>query len=183
VDDYQSQLRKLEQYCQSNPNDPASHFVLAYQYLATDSKDSAINALKVVVRNQPKDSTARRMLDALEPPAPPAAPVPASSATLDGGDAPETDLVGSWRAMAGETTIDLAITEDSQFIWKATQAGKPALELKGELTSSSDELVLETKDQGAMAGSVKSLGPDSWQFVLSGAPASDPGLNFARVKN
>ena len=71
VDDYQSQLRKLEQYCQSNPNDPASHFVLAYQYLATGSKDNAVNALKVVVKNQPKDSTARRMLDALVPPEPP----------------------------------------------------------------------------------------------------------------
>ena len=185
VDDYQSQLRKLEQYCQSNPNDPASHFVLAYQYLATGSKDSAVNALKVVVKNQPKDSTARRMLDALVPPEPPPAPepAPASLATPDGGDAPETDLVGNWRATAGETTIDLAITEDSQFTWKATPAGKPPLELKGDLASTSDELVLETKDQGAMAGSVKSLGSDSWQFVLSGAPAADPGLSFSRVKN
>ena len=71
VDDYQSQLRKLAQSCESNPNDPSSHFVLAYQYLATDSKDNAVNALAVVVKNQPKDSTARRMLDALAPPEPP----------------------------------------------------------------------------------------------------------------
>ena len=182
VDDYQSQLRNLEQYCQSNPNEPASHFVLAYQYLATGAKDNAVNALKVVVKNQPKDSTARRMLDALAPPEPPA-PAPASLATPAGSDAPETDLVGNWRAASGDTTIELAITEDSQFTWKAAPAGKPALELKGELTSSSDELVLETKDQGAMAGAVKSLGPDSWQFKLSGAPAADPGLSFARVKN
>ena len=67
VDDYQTQLRKLEQYCRSNPNDPASAFVLAYQYLALGEKNDAINALRVVVKNQPKDSTAKRMLDALSP--------------------------------------------------------------------------------------------------------------------
>ena len=33
-----------------------------------------------------------------------------------------------------------------------------------------------------MAGSVKSLGPDKWQFALTGAPPSDPGLSFERVK-
>ena len=48
------------------------HFVLAYQYLVIDSKDAAVNALKVVVKNQPKDYTAKRMLDALAPPEPPA---------------------------------------------------------------------------------------------------------------
>ncbi len=99
-----------------------------------------------------------------------------------GENAPETDLVGNWRARAGDTTIDLAITEDSQFTWKAASTGKPATTLKGQLESSSDELVLESKDQGSMAGTVKSLGTDKWQFALSGAPPSDPGLSFARVK-
>jgi polyisoprenoid-binding protein YceI len=179
VDDYQAQLRKLEQFCTAHPNDASAYFVLAYQYLVIGSKDPAIDALKVVVKNQPKDATAKRMLDALAPApqtaAPAAAPAPAAS------DAPQTDLVGAWRAKAGDTTIDLAITEGSQFTWKAVQPGKPAVELKGDLTSTSDELVLESKDQGAMSGSVKSLGPDKWQFALAGAPPSDPGLSFVRV--
>jgi tetratricopeptide (TPR) repeat protein len=185
TDDYTTQLRKLEQYCKSNPNDPSAYFVLAYHYLATGSKDNAVKALKVVVKNQPKDYTAKRMLDALAPPEQPAAPTaaPTPPAAIADSAAPETDLVGNWRAKAGDTTIDLAITEDSQFAWKAMQPGKPAVELKGDLASTSDELVLESKDQGAMAGSVKSLGPDTWQFALSGAPPSDPGLSFARVKN
>jgi tetratricopeptide (TPR) repeat protein len=187
TDDYQAQLRKLEDYCRSHPNDPASAFVLAYQYLTIGSKDAAINALKVVVKNQPKDATARRMLDALSPPpAPaPAAPAPAApapAATPAGSGAPQTDLVGNWRAKAGDTSIDLAITADSQFTWKATQAGKPPVELKGQLATTGDELALESKDQGSMAGSVKSLGPDKWQFALSGAPPTDPGLSFMRVK-
>ena len=95
VDDYQVQLRKLEQFCTANPDDASAYFVLAYQYLVIGSKDAAIDALKVVVKNQPKDATAKRMLDALAPApqtaAPAAAPAPASS------DAPQTDLVGAWR--------------------------------------------------------------------------------------
>ncbi|MCE9552725.1 MAG: tetratricopeptide repeat protein [Planctomycetes bacterium] len=183
VDDYQAQLRKLEQFSRTNPNDPAAAFVLAYHYLTIGSKDAAVNALKVVVKNQPKDYTAKRMLDALTPSEPAAAPPQRPAATPGGGDAPETDLVGNWRAKSGDTTIDLAITEDSQFTWKATPAGKPAMELTGSLSSTSDELVLESKDKGAMAGSVKSLGPDKWQFALSGAPPSDSGLSFTRLKN
>jgi tetratricopeptide (TPR) repeat protein len=180
VDDYQAQLRKLEQFCKSNPKDAAAYFVLAYQYLVINAKDPAVSALKVVVRNQPQDSTARRMLDALAPAEQPPAPAPA--ATVAGSAAPQTDLVGNWRAKAGNTTIDLKITEDSQFTWKAAQAGQPATELNGQIESTGDELSLDNAQQGAMAGSVKSLGPDKWQFAFSGAPPSDPGLSFARVK-
>ena len=50
------------------------------------------------------------------------------------------------------------------------------------MESTSNELSLASKDQGSMAGSVKSRGPDKWQFAMSGAPPSDPGLSFERVK-
>jgi hypothetical protein len=178
ADEYQSQLRQLEQYCKSNPNDASAYFVLAYQYLVIGSKDAAVDALKVVVKNQPKDATAKRMLDAL---APPESSQPSAVAAQEVG-APETDLVGNWRAKAGNTTIDLGVTADSQFTWKASQSGKPPTELRGQLASSSDELVLESTDKGSMAGTVKPLGPDKWQFALVGSPASDPGLSFERVK-
>lgn len=185
ADDYQTQLRKLEAYCQSHPKDASSHFVYAYHCLVLDEKDAAIDALRVVVANQPKDYTAKRMLDALAPAAQPSTvPSPATAPSVAPADsaAPETDLVGTWRAKAGNTTIDLTITDDSQFTWKATQAGKPVTPLKGQLTTTSDELVLQSADQGSMTGSVSSQGPDHWQFALSGAPPSDPGLSFSRVK-
>ena len=179
ADDYSAQLRKLEEFCRANPKEPTSAFVLAYHYLVIGSKDAAISALKVVVKNQPKDITAKRMLDALAPPEQPAPTPP--DVPPPPGDAPQTDLVGKWRATAGKATIELAITEDSQFTWKATDSGKPVVDLAGELTSTGSAISLETKDKGSMAGSVKSLGPDKWQFVLSGAPAKDPGLSFERV--
>ena len=172
TDDYTAQLRKLEQYCREHHDDAAAYFVLAYQYLVLGSKDDAIKALQVVVENQPKDMTAKRMLDALVPPAAatPASPSPtaaASPAPSPGG--PETDLVGKWRATASGTTVDLTVGADSQFTWKAVQGGKPAADLSGQLTATDDALTLDSKDQGAMSGTVKSLGADKWQFALAGA--------------
>lgn len=177
VDEYQAQLNKLDGYTQAHPDDPASHFVLAYHALVLGDKERAISALEVVVKNQPKDSTAARMLAALNPPKPAAAPAAAPS-----GDEPQIDLVGTWRAKAGDTSIDLTIGDDSQFTWKAQPAGKSAVSLKGELEASGDQLVLESPDQGSMAGTATPLSPDKWRFALSGAPADDPGLSFSRVK-
>lgn len=87
---YTDQLRKLEAFTKANSSDPASHFVLAYHYLVLDEDEAAIDALKVVLANQPKDVVAQRMLDAIVPPAsasasapatPPTANVPAPTAT------------------------------------------------------------------------------------------------------
>jgi tetratricopeptide (TPR) repeat protein len=175
ADDYQTQLRSLEKFCDDHPSDPAAHFVLAYHCLVLDAKDQAVAELRVVVKNQPKDVTAKRMLDALAPPDKPAVTAPAA-------DEPQTDLTGNWRATARNVTIDLAVGDDSKFTWKAAQKGKPALELKGQLTATNDQIALESAKQGDMTGTVKSLGPDKWQFVLSGAPPSDPGLTFERVR-
>jgi hypothetical protein len=186
ADDYTQQLRRLESHCQSNTKDAAAHFVLAYHYLVTGSQEAAIDALKVAVREQPKDTTAKRMLDSLAPPTqsataaslPPAAAPPAAAADAEG----HTDLVGKWEAKGGDATIELTIGDDSQFTWKATQAGKPPLELKGELVTTSDMLVLDNQEQGSMVGRVKSAGPDKWQFALAGGPPNDPGLSFQRVQ-
>jgi tetratricopeptide (TPR) repeat protein len=186
-EDYTTQLRKLEQHCKANPNDASAYFVLAYHYLVTGAKDAAVNALRVVVKNQPKDVTARRMLEALvpseTPPVPPSTSTPPSSAaTLAGKDLPETDLVGKWVALAKDTKIELAITEDSQFTWKAAPKDQPPVVLTGQLTAGGDGISLQTKEQGAMGGRVESKGPDAWSFAISGAPPSDPGLSFSRVQ-
>ena len=183
TDDYTAQLRKLEQFCRSNPSDASANFVLAYHYLVTGSKDAAISALKVVVQNQPKDVTAKRMLDAMVPPDAPAVAAPTTApVAADGSDAPQTDLVGKWLAQARDTKIELSITEDSQFSWKAGAKDQTPVELTGQLSAGTDGISLETKEQGAIGGTVTSKGPDNWTFAISGAPASDPGLSFTRVK-
>ena len=190
VEDYTAQLRKLEGVCKSNPKDAAAYFVLAYQYLVIGQQDDAVQALKVVVAQQPKDATAKKMLDALAPPmqavaqtspVPPATTTPPPPPVAD--DGPQTDLVGTWQAKAGTSTIELTIAADSQFTWKATQQGQPPVELKGSLSATADTIILENKEQGSMAGTVKFGGADKWQFVLAGTPPGDAGISFARVKS
>lgn len=198
VDDYTTQLRTLERYTDANPSDASSHFVLAYHYLVTGSKEAAIKALDVVVNNQPKDVTAKRMLEALAPAkvavsvppeasksaalVPPAAAKAAESAPAADANAPETDLVGTWVAQTGNSKIELAITEDSVFTWKAGGKDQPPVELKGTLNSSGDGIELVTAEQGTVAGSVMSNGADGWNFKITGSPTTDPGLDFKRVK-
>jgi len=189
VDDYTTQLRNLEAHCKSHPQDASAYFVLAYHYLVTGHQDDAVQALKIVVAQQPKDATAKRMLDSLAPPAQavaaaptptPATPTPATPAPATA--APTTDLVGKWLAKAGTSTIELTITDDSQFTWKAAQQGQQPIELKGSLAATAGTLVLDNPQQGSMVGSVKSGGADKWQFVLNGSQPGDAGISFERVK-
>jgi tetratricopeptide (TPR) repeat protein len=182
--DYEAQLRKLEQHCKSKPNDAAALFVLAYQYLVLGAKDQAVDALRGVVENQPKDTTARRMLDALAPASssPSASQARPTPAPASAAESPPVDLVGNWRAKAGDTTIDLSITDTSQFAWKATENGKPVADLSGRLEADATTLTLESQKQGTMSGSVATLSPDRWRFALAGAPPTDPGLTFERTR-
>jgi hypothetical protein len=178
--DYTAQLRKLETHVKANPTDTAAMFTLSYQYLVIGENDAAIRGLKEVVKQQPKDATAQKMLAALAPDPEPEsqpAPPPAANAPAE----PTTDLVGNWLAKGPDVAIKLVIDEQSNFTWTATPTGKPPVELKGVLSSTADQIVLESKDQGAMAGKVKSGGPDKFTFFMQGMPAGDPGLAFQRT--
>lgn len=186
-DDYTAQLRKLEEFCKANPTNPASAFVLAYHYLVIGQKDSAIRALKVVVENQPKDVTAKRMLEALDPkPVEAKADQPKTDAQAQPEElakpAPEVDLVGKWQAVAGSTTIELSISEASTFTWKATESGKPAVELSGDFGTNGSAILMETTDKGSLGGTVKSINADEWIMSPPGATDDKAGLKFTRVK-
>jgi len=178
VDDYVAQFRKLEDFCDQNPTDAAAHFVLAYHYMVTDAEEAAIDALQIVVQNQPKDVTAKRMLEAMQPPVANSTPSTDEKQLANSGQ--ETDLVGNWVASSGSTKIELKVAEDSSFVWQATSDGQPATILAGQLVASADGIALETDDQGTLAGSVESKGTNAWRFVIDGAPASDPGISFTR---
>jgi hypothetical protein len=183
VDVYTAQLRKLEDFCRANPGDAAAHFVLAYQYLVGGHSDAAASALEVVVAKQPGDMVAKRLLGALKPTAEAAQPE-AGQATQETEKpaAPETDLVGTWKAGSGTDAIVLEITADSKFSWKAAPAGKPAVELAGTIETAADAIALHSEKAGTMAGKVTSKGPDAFEFSLPGAPAEAKPLLFQRQK-
>ncbi len=194
VDTYTQQLRKLEAFTNEKPNDAAARFVLAYHYLVVGHTDAAISELKSVVKDQPADKVAQRMLDALQPPAAeqPAAetvPTPATPPTEAAQPAePEapaeagTDLVGVWRAERDGDVFELKVDENAEFVWKVTPKSGNPVEITGPLAATNDSLILESKEQGTMVAKVTSQGPDAFQFVVSGSPPDDKGLTFTRVK-
>jgi tetratricopeptide (TPR) repeat protein len=186
VDAYTTQLRALEAFCRQKPNDAAARFVLAYHYLVSGHGDAAVAQLKQVVALQPQDQVAKRMLDAL---APPAAEVAAAAATPEqpagpppAPAGPTTDLVGSWQAQRNGDVFELSIDDNNQFTWKAAPKGKPPITLAGTVAVAGNAILLESKDQGTMAAQVKSDGADQFQFVAAGSPPDDKGLSFQRVK-
>jgi hypothetical protein len=198
VGEYTRQLRNLEAACRAEPTSAANHFVLAYHYLVGGHGDLAADALEVVVKQQPGDAVATRLLDALEPEEPPAPAEKAAgteAAAKDGAAkpepkagteaaevAPETDLVGRWRAVMGDDAIELVVAEDFTFTWKAVPKGKPAVELSGTLSTTADIIALESEKAGTMVAKVKSQGADAFEFSLAGAPKDAPPLRFERQK-
>jgi hypothetical protein len=164
--------------------------VLAYHYLVGGHADMAAEALKVGVAKQPGDLVAKRLLAAITPPeepkaeaAPPASPSAAASPAGTAAPAgPETDLVGTWKAVSGKDTVMLTITEDSKFTWKAAPAGRPAVELSGTVETARDAIALNTEKAGSMVGKVQSKGADAFDFTLVGAPKEAKPLEFQRQK-
>jgi tetratricopeptide (TPR) repeat protein len=194
-EDYTRQLRRLEEFAGAHPDDAAAHFVLAYHYLVLGSKEAAIDALRIVVEIQPRDVTARRMLDALAPPKDdsaekaPAEPAPSErpptpeskTGTGEEIEALQTDLVGVWKASVGDTVIELSISEESDFSWVASSPGEEPTKLEGVLTAGAGGIQLKSPEQGALGGAVTSKGPDAWLFKIDGTPPQESGLSFVRV--
>ena len=96
--------------------------------------------------------------------------------------APEVDLVGKWQSVSGTTTIDLEISEESTFKWKAAESGKPAVELSGDFGTNGSAVLMETSDKGSLGGTVKSLSAEEWILNPPGATDDNAGLKFKRVK-
>ncbi len=190
VDAYTTHLRRLEDFCRSKPADAAAHFVLAYHYIVGGHSDMAAAALRVVVAQQPGDVVAKRMLEAIAPAdaadaaaagatSPPAAGKTAAEATAE-QPLPEIDLVGSWRATSDTDTIDLAITADSTFRWKAQPKGKPVVELTGTIETTADAIALVSESAGTMIAKVTPKGSDTFEFSLPSAPKDTKPLLFVR---
>jgi len=64
---YTAQYRALQQFVVRNPQLPEGHFLLAYHYLMLGHVDAARGELTIVVRLQPKDVLAARILQAITP--------------------------------------------------------------------------------------------------------------------
>ncbi len=190
VDTYTAQLRRLEDFCRSHRDDAAAHFVLAYHYLVAGHPEEAADALEVVVAKQPGDLVAKQILESIRPPesatqpspALPPAQATAEPDTTPASSAPETDLVGNWKATNGKDAVQLSISAESTFHWKATSEGRPTVELSGTIETAADAIKLDSEQAGTMVGNVVSKGPDAFEFSVPGSPADVKPLSFERQK-
>ncbi len=178
VNTYTVQLRKLESYVRANPGSAPARFVLAYQYLCDGHDENALAQLKDVVKLQPGDTLSAQLVARYRPAgstvASPSGATQATSPAVDG------KLSGRWTAK--DSNITLAIQDDGRFAWTTSGPGKPPATIAG--TSTFGDGVLSLSDQrgqnGALAGKVVWQDSDRFNFRLTGAPTTDPGLNFVR---
>ena len=75
-DDYTSQLRALEKARDAQPDSPALHFMLGYQYSYLGYRDQAIRELDKTLQLEPKDRVAKSLRDRLGGAATPPPPAP-----------------------------------------------------------------------------------------------------------
>ena len=184
---YTDQLRDLEAFTKSNPQDAASHFLLAYHYMTCGHTDDAVRQLRVVVQLMPNDRVASDILKMIAAPLPTQtdgvlAPPPAEAAATPAVQpVAAATLVGSWKAARADgSTFDLNLTNASTFTWSFAQKGQPAQAFGGTYTVEGNVLALERKDGGSLIAEVTPAGDSKFNFKMLGAPAEDLGLDFQK---
>ncbi|MEX2113162.1 MAG: tetratricopeptide repeat protein, partial [Pirellulales bacterium] len=179
IDLFTRQLRALESYCKSHPDEADAAFLLAYEYMTMGSTDGAIAELKQVVKVNPKDQLSAQLLASLSAPADAAPPQPEQPA------APATpvtaaQLAGDWKfARPDGGAIELDLKGDSTYTWSYAHDGKTDAH-SGKYTVADNLLVLNTDDAPAMVGQVSNLTARGFNFKLAGGSPNDPGLAFTK---
>lgn len=181
--DYEVQLRALERFRNEHPNDASSRFVLAYHYLVTGSTEAAQSQLERVVKLEPNDQVAARLLRGLTGETANAPPQPPPVALQPVAPMPdlEADLAGNWKATREDgSTFQLDISEDGTFRWIVTDKSQREETIEGDMTVADDVLVLQGTGGGTMVGRVLAQDADRFTFTLIGGPEDDHGLLFVR---
>lgn len=187
VDAYTQQLRALEQYTRDHPQSSPARFLLAYHYMTCGHEEAAVRQLKRVLEITPNQKVATDLLVMFEGPeaiqeiegaAPTIVPPEA------GVDVPEVkpeQVVGNWNAISENTSFRMVLNEDGTFRWTYTR-GEQSEEIQGVWEIEGNVLALEPTTGGVMLAELGSIEKGRFTFRMTGAPPSDPGLNFNRVE-
>ena len=186
---YTTQLRALEAFSKSNPQDAAAHFLLAYHYMVDGYPEAAARQLKQV----PNDRVAADVLALISKPDPGqsvgAADHPSPQPPADGIPTAPAEAVkpidpsmvlGTWKASRDDgSQFELTLTKESTFNWKFTLKGKVE-EFGGQYKFENNALALERKDGGVLIAGLVADGTQKFNFKLLGSPKEDPGLDFSK---
>ncbi|MEW4526964.1 tetratricopeptide repeat protein [Maioricimonas sp. JC845] len=184
IDVYTKQLRALEEYRDSHPDDPAVRFLLAYQYITCGHTEAATKQLQRVLELQPDDRVARDLLEMTAgPDALPQGIVGTRTTPVAPDSAPDIEpsqIVGDWTADGtGDSSYHLKLTEDGNFTWGFTQMGK-SQEVSGVYALDKGVLALEPDSGGTMLAELSDVSGTQFHFTMVGGPKNDPGLVFAK---
>jgi tetratricopeptide (TPR) repeat protein len=193
TDVYTEQLRALEQYVRTHPQEADVRFLLAYHYLTCGYTDQAATQLAAAVRLNPTDQLSAQLLASLTAPnstAPSATGAVASNSVLPALPTPTVSptaapvtaaaLTGTWSAARPDGgKISLSLGGDSKYDWRYTANGKTQ-DFSGNYQLADNVLILKQGSSPTMVGEVTPLGNSEFNFKLAGNNASDPGLTFTR---
>jgi tetratricopeptide (TPR) repeat protein len=187
---YTTQLRSLEAYTNTHPQDGASRFLLAYHYMSCGHPDSSAIQLKQVVALTPNDRVASDLLrlvsagDEADQSGTASAQVPEDAATQVAPVVRPVDaaaLVGTWKATRpDESQFTLALTADNKFTWAFQPKSQPAQSFGGTYSVEGNVLALERTGGGSLIAEVVVDGQSKLNFRLLGSSPDDQGLDFVR---
>jgi len=198
VDVYASQLKALEDFHRSNQDNAAASFLLAYHYLTCGHTEAAASQLDNVLRINPQDIVATRLLQALgdgtqrsteDLPAPkddntattplnvpevPNLPAPAAMVTAE-------ELYGTWQAQNSKgKTFTLTLTKDGTFEWESKDDQK-TIDQKGVFGVEGESLAMEPDGGGVLVGKVSKPENGAFKLELVGGLPDDKALEFKMV--
>ena len=182
---YTGQLRRLEDYGRSKPDDASLRFLLGYHYLVCGHLDQAYEQFDQAVKLQPADTISAQLRDLCK-----------SSVSPDTGDqseerppveaatpppVPADKLPGTWvsdRGYQGKVTLKLG--EDGKFTWTFNKGGQ-SNDLTGTFSIDQKGLLVLASEDSQMVGEIRLPEDTKLNFVLAGGPQGDPGLTFQKT--
>ena len=187
---YTPQLRALEAFTKSNPQDAASQFLLAYHYMTCGHPDAAARHLQQVTTLMPNDRVALDLLRMILPPTPLSATNLTPATSPPPGNSPSSpprnsidpkSLIGVWSSTRENgSQFSLQMTDDAKFAWSFTPKDQATQEFGGTYTVEQNVLVLERTDGGSLIAEVTHQDSQHFNFRLIGASDDDKGLKFTK---
>ncbi len=186
---YTDQLQRLETYSEAHPNSADTHFLLGYHYMVCGHTDLATPQFDLAAKLMPSDSVSRQLAeltsasaDANDDDANEAeVPTPEEAEELPEPEpVPLEQLTGTWTSTRDDgSTVTLVFGDDGKFTWSYVHDGKTNA-FAGDYSMNDDGLLVLDSEDSQMVATVELPQEQEMNFVLSGGPPEDPGLDFKK---
>jgi tetratricopeptide (TPR) repeat protein len=190
-EEFPRQLRDLEGYHKGHPDSAAAAFLRGYHYTTCRHFEAAVKQLQNAIRLLPDDDLLPALVALLsgafeanppetsvDPPSTTASPPSEEQPDQDNRPIASAGLIGEWKALRnGTTSVTLKLREDGQFVWDATQNGKPR-RIAGRYAVQGNLLFLGG-GSGTLVGFVEMKKHGGFLFTIPDIGPTSKGLEFA----